>query len=341
MGRGIWTRGAAAVGLLVGITAGLPVGVHAAGGSGCTSGQWTVMSTPAIPADSSLGALLTLSPADMWAGGQENLPRNPAIGANGNDLLEHRDGSQWSVVPGSGVPGSYVGGFAGAASNDVWAFGAVESVGSLIEHWNGSSWHMVPNAAPPNGIMTGGVALSADDAWAAGTAWTPRTVTAFIERWNGVAWSVVNVFPGQAAGQLTATSDSDVWLSTGFGAEHWDGSTWTYAPFSTANHSDVYLGAMTAAGNARWAAGQTWDGTNLNPELQQWNGSVWTDVTPVPAQPGIAQFTGISAASDTDAWAVGTRVGQTSPAWPSTGTAPPGRASRPSIPDPTSTRSAR
>ena len=69
-----------------------------------------------------------------------------------NSLIEHWDGSAWSVVPPADDPGSVEDVLAGVSedgTNDVWAFG-YHVVGSryktLAEHWDGSSWTVVPSA---------------------------------------------------------------------------------------------------------------------------------------------------------------------------------------------------
>ncbi len=116
-----------------------------------TCGQWNVIPSPNGPSGSDLDAVAVVSTNDVWAVG-DNQP-----GGSFTTLIEHWDGTQWSVVP-SPSPGSQYNvlyGVAAVSISDVWAVGYSSSGNSqqtLIEHWNGSSWSVVtsPNVGSSN-----------------------------------------------------------------------------------------------------------------------------------------------------------------------------------------------
>lgn len=99
--------------------------------------NWNIVFSPSRgPSDNNLYGVTNISSQDVWAAGN-------SINAAGNDLtlIEHWDGSQWTIVasPDPGVHGSNIlGGIAATSSNDVWAVGGYDNGGStltLIEHY--------------------------------------------------------------------------------------------------------------------------------------------------------------------------------------------------------------
>jgi hypothetical protein len=302
MGRGIWLRGAAAVGLLVGITAGLPVGVHASGGSGCTSGQWTVMSTPAVPDQPTLSAVLALSSTDIWAGGGSNglYPQSPPT-----ELFEHWDGTSWMVVPGAGIPGGNIAALAGSSENDVWAFGSFPGFAgneaSLVEHWDGARWRHAVDGVP-TGVVVSAVALGASDVWAYGRA----VGGGYVEHWNGHTWTVMPTV-GNGWGQIAASSDFNVWITDFQQTGHWNGVSWTFSPEAQPSDNSAVMNGIAVSPTAGpWAAGSQGLGAGV-PEVQSWNGTGWSDTAVSGASSDGGSYTMMSAASSNDVWAVGTQ----------------------------------
>jgi hypothetical protein len=293
----------AALALATGVTAGLPQAGQAQGG-GCVSGQWTVMSTPTLASWGYLQAVNALSASDIWAAGS-----TAATAVSSVELFEHWDGTQWSVVPGVGVPGAVIYGLAGASSADVWAFGSANG-STLIEHWDGSAWHVVPNPTQLRGTMLGGVALGSDDVWAVGNTGSGSNDVLHVVRWNGTAWLPVQSF-GAAwfdTGAIAASSDADVWIADATVTQHWDGTAWTATSAVAPSPGTVDLQTIAVAGaQTRWAGGYNDGPAGPAADLQSWNGGAWSNV-PLPS--GVAargRLTGMSAASASDAWAVGWR----------------------------------
>jgi hypothetical protein len=133
---------------------------------------WTVVSSPnASPGNNVLAAVDSVSASDVWSVGS-------ADNGNGNQqpLIEHWDGTAWSVVPGPSVLNGVLNGVSAKSSRAAWAVGQ-SFKGALIERWNGTSWSIVPSPSP--GSQAGLSGVSADprtgQAWAAGTFTDPAT----------------------------------------------------------------------------------------------------------------------------------------------------------------------
>ncbi len=206
---------------------------------------WTRSAAPAgEPAGSSLTAVSADSANDVWAVGDTRSPSTLAFAP----LIEHFNGSSWSVVKGSNTyPTS---GFdrlktvSAIGPNDVWALGVTgRHPVPVFEHFNGSTWSVV--AQPANGydtVLYSVSAVSPSDIWAVGETEVSNTL---VEHWNGQAWSIVPspsvTGPGSVINTLsgvTAISSSDVWAVGAVLAggatrstltEHWDGTRWTIA----------------------------------------------------------------------------------------------------------------
>ncbi len=155
--------------------------------------------------------------ADCWAVGNAGpaqqdpnfLPIFPgAVGDQG--LIEHWNGSSWSVVASTAEPapgGGYLNGIECVSSTACWASGAVtdssgQGSGILMESWNGSAWIDVSSSVPAPSNSVGAIlssisCLQPSACWAVGSSGTfgggggggfqPQT---FVENWNGSSWSI-------------------------------------------------------------------------------------------------------------------------------------------------------
>ena len=84
-------------------------------------------------------------------------------------LIEHWNGSSWSIVP-SVNNGTYnhLRGVAAVSPGDVWAVGT-DGTYPLIERWNGSNWSIFASPQPSGGGADFGVtAITSCDVWAVG-----------------------------------------------------------------------------------------------------------------------------------------------------------------------------
>ena len=144
-----------------------------------------------------------------------------AVGYWGNSasafstLIEHWDGSTWSVVSSPNALGdNFLSAVSGTGANDIWAVGRSRNpstfrTSTLIEHWDGNGWSEVFGfGVQPESAAYGVAAVSPQDAWAVGDGGG----LALIGRWGGSSWSV---FPGpNVTGRLLATTaitPCDVW----------------------------------------------------------------------------------------------------------------------------------
>lgn len=147
-----------------------------------------------------------VSPMDVWVVG------STATGHSGGPLVEHWDGTEWSIVPSEGVPVSpltglpYAGlqGVSSDGSGSIWAVGEATNVpqgasNTLVERGGTDGLVAVatPNKANSRGIPFDhlfDVAASLGQAWAVGS-WGDQEGTggggdhALALRWDGHEWS--------------------------------------------------------------------------------------------------------------------------------------------------------
>ena len=98
-----------------------------------------------------VGPLSALSPANVWAVGTGPGVPTGGFSAHPTAVIEHWDGTSWTVVP-SPNPNPQgnngLGAVAAVSASDVWAVGR-QLLGPFTEHWNGKSWSIV---ATPGGV---------------------------------------------------------------------------------------------------------------------------------------------------------------------------------------------
>jgi len=157
---------------------------------------------------SGLNAMAAVSSTDIWAVGA--FTKDPTS-LQVTTLIEHWDGTRWSLVSAphdaastpSGLPGALLSGVAATSGHDVWAVGAVARATkddngnqqdldqTLAEHWDGRRWSVVPTPDDsPDDTLVGVSARSSSDVWAVGTSNhtvgpDARFVTPLAEHWDG------------------------------------------------------------------------------------------------------------------------------------------------------------
>lgn len=147
--------------------------------------SWTQASTPSVGSGANqLNAVLALAPNNVWAVGFST-PTAPPTQAATLTLIEHFDGTSWSIVPSPNVgPNSIyqsnrLFGLTAASSTDIWAFGsyfAADGSGhqmTLLLHWDGTSWKLSPSPNPTTGgflsdLLFAGVTPSPGNVWIVG-----------------------------------------------------------------------------------------------------------------------------------------------------------------------------
>jgi hypothetical protein len=101
-----------------------------------------------------LNGVTAITTSNVWAVGEDSNSSAPS--AEFNPLIEHWNGSNWSIVnsPLQGNSDS-LNGVAAVSSSNIWAVGdyrsSTDPTGpyfTLIEHWNGSTWKVVTSPSP-------------------------------------------------------------------------------------------------------------------------------------------------------------------------------------------------
>lgn len=258
--------------------------------------SWSIVTSP-NPTSSGdyLNGVTAISANNVWAVG-EYFDQNVT---SETTLIEHWNGTSWSVIPGAN-PGIFNGlnGVTAISAKDIWAVGvATNSIAAsrllvrhdfqsklallklapaiheqtLIEHWNGNTWKIVKSPTPLHLASLSGIAgSSAKDIWAAGFLGINKTQTfnTLIEHWNGTAWSTVSSpNPGSGNDQLTGV-----------------------AAISTTN---------------AWVVGNDLnDGTTL---IEQWNGTAWSVVSsPIPPNSNLTILSAVASIKNTTSlWTAG------------------------------------
>ena len=229
--------------------------------------SWSHVASPASePPDGQLNAVSADSPTDAWAGGS-------AVNAQSvvTPLIEHWNGTQWSVSPDAiFVNNGRILSIAAISPADVWALASAGKNPAVIEHWNGSTWSIV--SLPVSGTLHSLSAVSANDVWAVGS-------DGLILNWNGTQWSQVANPAGQGAAleAVDALSANDVWAINSLGTvtEQWNGTQWTAVPtasplpagFRVADGSGSGGGLSGLTGGPLFAVGD--NGDNQTAILQQ------------------------------------------------------------------------
>jgi hypothetical protein len=272
-----------------------------------------------------LATMAAVSSSDIWAVGA--FTRGEAK-AQVTTLIEHWDGTRWSVVGAphdtastpSGQPGALLSGVAATSSHDVWAVGAVARAErsdngnerdldqTLAEHWDGNRWSVVPVAAEtPDDTLVGVSARSSSDVWAVGA--SNHTVdpnvsfmTPLVEHWDGARWSVVHVpTPGLDPSNTGAVATVVAGLHSGH-----------FADYGEASFSAVHA----IAADDVWAVGvikrHKGDGDAPTQTFtEHWDGTTWRVVNAPDVHVGQLQhgaddsLNAVTATRSDDVWAVG------------------------------------
>jgi hypothetical protein len=241
-------------------------------------------------------------------------------------LIEHWDGSTWTVVP-SPSPGSpkgytFLAGVAAISSTSAFAVGRYfdDDTGghTLIEHWDGTSWTTMEDPVPGNNELVALSATSPSDVWAVGESQN----RGLIEHFDGTAWTRV---PSPTSAQnfdtltgVSAISPTNAW-AVGFAMSdfeiehtivlHWDGTSWTRQASPSPGPESNELHAVSAVGPFNiWAVGEYRPaGAAAGPHalFEHWNGHTWNWIRDSYHGTGQQNLFGVSALAGYGAWAVG------------------------------------
>jgi hypothetical protein len=256
-----------------------PMALHWDGNS------WQVVNTPKLNSNdnSAFNGVAALAADNVYAVGY-----TPAKNGAVLTLVEHWDGSAWSVVPtpNANHTGDVLNSITANSATDIWAVGDQVApntpVKTLALHFDGINWTIVstPNVAQggdlDQNVLTGVQAISAGDVTASGFVVNSRSLNTLtlIEHWDGNSWSIVpSPNQSQAAGAfntlrgIAAVSGSDMYAVGYFGdaattgqqetlIEHFDGAAWNIVPSPTRGIAQQLNGVfvLPASGNI-WVVG--------------------------------------------------------------------------------------
>jgi hypothetical protein len=276
--------------------------VTAASPSNC--GAWNVVPSANNSNDDVFTGIAAIAANDIWAVGYSFTNKYDRT------LIEHWDGTSWSIIPSANVPAANndLSGVTAVSATDVWAVGSVQKYGmSLIEHWDGTTWSLVTGPSFTGSLYLSAVAAAfATDIWAVGEVYENHHNGTLLEHWNGTAWSIDNDFGALFSNLygVTVVSSTDVWVVGSFGVSdtaligHWNGTTWSRVKGS--GHYNTLYGIAAVSASDIWAVGYSAVGNSI---IEHWNGSTWSHVSGGPGIYGV--LSAIAVVSATDVWAVG------------------------------------
>ena len=289
------------------------------------SENWRIVNSPNMGSNNNfVSALAAISTNDVWATGYFTIPGTHTD----NGLIEHWNGSRWSLVPNPnpGTRSYFIKAVSAVSPNDVWAVGFSKDQNgnnpkTLTEHWDGSQWSIIPSPnVGTDSFLLGDVAISSSNVWAVGLGIRSSGGSALIEHWNGTKWSLVsspNVgSPFYSLGEARAISANDIWAVGSASdtrnvfhtlVEHWDGTQWNIVRSPNVGSNNNFLNSVTTVSvNDVWAVGTSTNNSHINKTLiEHWDGTQWS-VVRSPNGGSSNNFLGeVSAASANDIWTVG------------------------------------
>lgn len=180
--------------------------------------RWRIVPNPASSQPHTvLVSVRAVSRNDVWAVGQQVNAADTIV-----PLIEHWDGTRWSVVPAAtGTTPAALYGVSADAAGDAWAVGAQTNDAGvavpLVERWDGHAWRAVSGLPDfGNAKLSDVFATGPYDVWAIPV--TPNGTTEFAH-WDGRAWTSVPLPGLRAVGlrysytTIGGTGPYDVWAA--------------------------------------------------------------------------------------------------------------------------------
>ena len=282
---------------------------------------------PAVPDNSSavfFGSVACVTDTSCFAVGSTDTATSLAAA-----VVESWDGTRWSIAPGPTEYDSFLTRvtctsptFCIAVGDSGVDLGPHEP---LLEQWDGTTWSVVKTPTPAGGtnIYLSDVSCANDVSCSAVGAYTTAdgVVQTLIENWDGDSWSVVpspnGAGPNVRLSYLlrvscpSATSCFAVGTANDFDQNsrglvaRWDGARWS---ISSVDPSVDSLDAVTCSSDSSCFA--IADRGTTAQVVEQWNGSAWspTAKAPVDPTPSNATLLGVSCATPTTCFAVGSHT---------------------------------
>jgi len=244
--------------------------------------------------DNFIDAVTCTSTTDCWAAGDY------FNGTNDQTLVEHFDGTAWSVVTSpntSTMQDNFLVGVSCPAAANCWAAGyylTAAGARTLIERYNGTSWSIVnsPNRSTTKDDFLVGVTCAAPGTcWAVGDYSTGSRYQTLIEHFNGTVWDIAgsantSAIQDNVLSGVACASTINCWAGGSYriGAteqtliEHFDGAAWRIlkSPNTRASqHNELRALSCTSTTNC-WAAGDYFAGTYYQTLIERYTGSSWS-----------------------------------------------------------------
>jgi hypothetical protein len=286
--------------------------------------SWAIITSPDTSALQSYSFLYSVtcgSASNCWAVGYYY------NGSNDHALIEHWDGTSWTIVSSPNITGNnYLFGITCVSGSNCWAAGRYAGSSAnqtLIEHWDGTSWAVVSSpstSTTQDNILESVTCTSASDCWAAGYYYSGSVYRTLVEHWNESGWTIVTspniTTPTQdnLLHDVACTSASACWAVGVSGSinqtliERWDGTSWSIvsSPNTSATQNNLLDGVTCASASACWAAGYYFGNTGVQTLIEQWDGTSWSIVTsPNTSSTQNNALFGVTCAPLSDCWAVG------------------------------------
>ena len=242
------------------------------------------------------------SATDVWLAGRAERPGVRTL----EPLIEHFDGSQWSVVTTPAVIGGLYG-ISAVSPDDAWAVGYQRhdtDTRPLVLHWDGARWTEETIAIPQcSDLQLWDIDATGPRPLAVGACLHDGgTPHASILSRGADSWSaepIEGVNPRNLDVQSVNWTGTTAWVG---GARRNHGvtllrghGTWTSMP--TPDQAGMTYGFAGARSDDVWAVGSF----KLHRRTMHWNGTSWDRV----ADPGAGWLESVSLASDGTPWAVG------------------------------------
>ncbi|MGO9874508.1 MAG: hypothetical protein ACLPVY_11970 [Acidimicrobiia bacterium] len=247
--------------------------------------RWSLSPLAATTSNSSLDAVTCPSPTSCYAVGTAA----PLLDESDNPLVEHWDGTHWSILPaptpvGINVHAAFTS-ISCPSPADCRAVGSYDfislfgpnpgTVKALMEHWNGKSWSLTANPTPPGAVL-----------------------------WYLSAVSCVGATDCNAVGiyqTIIGQGDSRHLL-----AEHWNGTRWSVVAIPSLSRAVLSAVSCSSASNCFAVGGQNGAYGTQQPLVEHWNGKSWSIIaTPEPPTGTFFQMNAVSCRTDSDCTAVG------------------------------------
>jgi len=295
--------------------------------------SWAILTAPNtdLSQNNYLAGAACASSTNCWAVGNYQNGSAP-----NQTLIEHWDGTSWSILPSPNTSAAQINGLFGVAclsASDCFAVGLSVNASNidqtLILRWNGNNWSIVtsPNIGANDNALNGVTCVGGSECWAVGYYLNGSIDQALIEKWDGTSWSVFSAPDTSSAQNNILTSVSCPAVSQCWAAGYYTSGTtshtlidqWTSTsataltpPNIDATHNNLLNSITCTSASACWAVGfDIGSSGNDVPLIEQWDGNAWTIVPSRPGSLANNQFNAVTCPSAANCWAIGDTFGGT------------------------------